>query len=60
MLTSNVSSLTPECCHNISNNVIGGSKPMKSNVTMPTTSFLNVLCHRKFLMNESTSIFWHK
>ena len=34
----------------MSNNVIGGSKPIRSNVTiMPTTSFLPVLCHHKFV-----------
>ena len=29
-----------------------GSKPTRSNVTMLTTSFLRVLCHRKFVMLE--------
>ena len=47
----------PLSCH-INSNVIGGKKIIRSNVTMPTTSFLRVLCHHKYLgRSESKSIF---
>ena len=37
----------PLSCH-INSNVIGGEKIIRSNVTMPTTSFLRVLCDHKY------------
>ena len=36
-----------------------GSKPIRSNVTMPTTSFLHVLCHSKFVMIRVKEHFLH-
>ena len=48
MLASNVSSQIPTCHCKIM--WLVGSKPIRSNVTMPTTSFLCVLCHSKLVM----------
>ena len=47
MFKSNVSSYTPVCHCNKMWSV--GSKPIRWNVTTPTTLFLCILCHRKFV-----------
>ena len=59
MLTSNVFSLIPVChCNWYGVMWLVGSKPIRSNVTMTTTSFLHILCHRKFVTNRVNGYFF--
>ena len=64
LTTSNVSSQTPVFRFNMSNSVIGGSKLITSNVTIPTTSFSRVFfhkwCHVPCIAEEELSKDWLK
>ena len=48
--------INPRVCHS---NLVG-NKPIRSNVTISTTSFSRVLCHRKFVVIGVNEYFLHK